>query len=253
MKNNSILDKVYVEEHHDPIIDKEQWTLVQVELERRKRVNKSYSGTNEFLGKIVCGECGGLFGKKVVYSTDKYKGIKYRCNNKYLNEHHCHTPWLDEKKIEDKFIVAYNCFMGSIEKVVEDTNEILSLLTDISFEEKKLKELTDKAEFIVLKVHELMDRNSKEEMNQDDAQKEYEEYDLEHQKIMKKINNLNFEISNKEQKAKEINSFIELLKTRPLIIDTFDRNLFAFIIEKAVVNADGSITFVFRNKKEIVE
>lgn len=48
VKNNGELDKVYVEEHHDPIIDKEQWTLVQVELERRKRFNKSYSGTNEF-------------------------------------------------------------------------------------------------------------------------------------------------------------------------------------------------------------
>lgn len=36
MKNNSVLDKVYVEEHIDSIIDKKQWTLVQVELERRK-------------------------------------------------------------------------------------------------------------------------------------------------------------------------------------------------------------------------
>lgn len=142
--------------------------------------------------------------------------------------------------------------MNSRENVVEDTKEILSLLTDTSVEEKKLKEFTDKAEFVVSKVRELMDRNSKEEMNQDDVQKEYEEYDLEHQKIMKEINNLNFEITNKEQKAKEINSFIELLKSKPLIIDNFDRELFAFMIDKAVVNPDGSITFVFRNGKEIV-
>lgn len=143
--------------------------------------------------------------------------------------------------------------MNSRENVVGDTKEILSLLTDTLVEVKKLKEFTDKAEFVVSKVRELMDRNSKEEMNQDDVQKEYEEYDLEHQNIMKEINNLNFKITSKDQKAKEINSFIELLKSKPLIIDNFDRDIFAFMIEKAIVNTDGSISFVFRNEKEIVK
>ncbi|MDY4787831.1 MAG: hypothetical protein SO253_00770 [Bacilli bacterium] len=45
-----------------------------------------------------------------------------------------------------------------------DTKEILSLLIDTSVEEMKLKELPNKAEFVVLKLRELIDRNSKEEI-----------------------------------------------------------------------------------------
>lgn len=52
------------------------------------------------------------------------------------------------------------------------------------------------------------------------------------------------------QEEKEVKK-IELLKTRLLIVDNFDRDLFAFMIEKAVVNADDSITFMFRNGNKL--
>ena len=38
---------------------------------------------------------------------------------------------------------------------------------------------------------------------------------------------------------------------KPNLIEEFDIDIWSYLIEKAVVNQDGSITFIFNNGKEI--
>ena len=86
------------------IIDPAVFEMVQREMERRTREGGRYSGMSIFSGKI---RCGGYFGSKVWYSTDKYRRIIYRCNNKYDGKK-CQTAHVTEDDIKAAFVKAFN-------------------------------------------------------------------------------------------------------------------------------------------------
>lgn len=55
---------ICIENHHEPIIDRELWNLVQSEMARRNlhaNYGKGHSNRYVFSGKIKCGECGASF------------------------------------------------------------------------------------------------------------------------------------------------------------------------------------------------
>ena len=61
-----------------------------------------------FSGRIKCGDCGGWYGSKVWYSTDKYKRIIWQCNQKYKKETKCTTPIVDDEAMKALFVKAAN-------------------------------------------------------------------------------------------------------------------------------------------------
>lgn len=68
---------VVIENHHEPIIGRELWNIVQAELNSRKRQENadSHSVRYPFSGKIHCGECGGKCIARTKYRRD---GTSYR-------------------------------------------------------------------------------------------------------------------------------------------------------------------------------
>ena len=72
-KNNGEVQQYYVENSHEAIIDEREWDMVQLELARRERIGKAYSAKSLFSSKLVCGECGGIYGPKVWHSNDPYR------------------------------------------------------------------------------------------------------------------------------------------------------------------------------------
>lgn len=87
--------------------------------------------------------------------------------------------------------------------------------------------------------------------DQDDFQKKYDSYDLEHKKVINKIETVGLEIEKKNAQAKFLQAFIEDLNNRPNILEAYDEDVWSYLIDKAIVNRDKSITFQFRNGKEI--
>gem|GEM_PF-5756409 len=63
--NEGEIPQYYVENSHPAIIPPEIHDLVQVEMRKRKKANRHYSGKDCFSSHIVCGECGGYYGGKV--------------------------------------------------------------------------------------------------------------------------------------------------------------------------------------------
>ncbi len=69
---------VELQDHHEPIIDRELWDLVQAELKRRNPRGEQSSGhANRYIfsGKIKCGECGSYF---VSRQKKRKDGTAYR-------------------------------------------------------------------------------------------------------------------------------------------------------------------------------
>ena len=77
---------VVIENHHEPIIDRDLWNLVQSEIARRNRhgtLGAGHSNRYVFSGRIKCGACGASF----VSRQRKRKDAKWTENNikKYLH------------------------------------------------------------------------------------------------------------------------------------------------------------------------
>jgi site-specific DNA recombinase len=251
VKNKGELEKIYVEDHHEPIVSKDHWLMVQLEFERRGSLAQGFNSCNEFSCKLVCGDCGSYYGAKVLHSTDKYRCVKYRCNRKYNHDHICQTPFVTEEEVKSKFILAYNEFIGNRSQLVEDCKEMIQILDNTSELETKLAFLNQKAEDIIILVKNLIDQNSTEALDQDEFQKKYDSYDLEHKKVINEIEQVGLEIEKKNAQAKYLQAFIDDLENRPNVLEAYDEDIWSYLIDKAVVNRDRSITFNFRNGKEI--
>lgn len=76
-------------------------------------------------------------------------------------------------------------------------------------------------------------------------------YHKEHAKILSDIDNVKKQLEKRWLQADYIRAFIAELDSKPNLIEEFDIDIWSYLIEKAVVNQDGSITFIFNNGKEI--
>jgi hypothetical protein len=76
---------VVIKNHHEPIVPRYLWELVQDEIRKRRRIsepnNLGHSNRYIFSGKIICGECGNVF---VSRTKTRKNGTSYRrwsCRN----------------------------------------------------------------------------------------------------------------------------------------------------------------------------
>lgn len=252
VKNNGEVDQVYVEGHHDPIIEPHQWELVQVELDRRKNLSLGYKCKSIFSSKLICSHCGSFYGQKVWHSTSKYRRLVYQCNDKFNKNHSkCQTPTLNEEDVITKFLNAYTTFMGDKGKVISNCRDMIKILDNSSELENEIEHLKIRSNEIIILVQNLIDRNSTEPMSQEEYQAKYDEYDKEYAEIINKVNELEDEIRNKKAQAKNLNAFIADLANRPNVLSEWDEDVWNYLVEKATVHEDKTITFLFRNGQEI--
>ena len=136
-------------------------------------------------------------------------------------------------------------------KVVEDCQEMIGILDNTRELEKEKEALSKKTVEIIVLVENLINKNSTVPMSQEDFQSKYDEYDKEHSKIINKIGKLENEIIMKKAQAKHLQAFVDDLASRPSVLEEWDENVWSYLIDRATVNSDESITFLFINGKEI--
>ena len=122
--NEGEVPQYYVEGSHEAIVSPQVCDLVQFEIQRRKELPTKYSAVNPFSSRIICGECGGLYGSKVWHATDKYKRTVWICNRRYrkgtIAGTGCHTPHLTEAEIKAAFLGAFNKCIRNKTEIIEN-------------------------------------------------------------------------------------------------------------------------------------
>lgn len=128
--NDGQIPQYYVEESHPSIIDKEMWECVQLEMQRRRAFAEKYNISkfdystvdNPFAGRVICGVCGGVFGRKVWNSTDdRLRRVIWRCNSKYnkKGEKGCENRHIDDGVIAKVFVNVFNTLVENKEHFLE--------------------------------------------------------------------------------------------------------------------------------------
>ena len=130
-ENQGQVNQYYIEGNHEAIIDKEEWELVQLEIERRNQFRQDnhinfyiiQCEQNPFTCKVFCKECGGLFGRKN-WTTSRGERPVWQCNNRYKVKgiQSCTNRHIDEETLQQAFLRAIEVLREKKEKLQEKWN-----------------------------------------------------------------------------------------------------------------------------------
>ncbi len=156
--NNGEVPQYYVEDSHPAIIDKEMWEAVQLEMERRRNFALKYgiqkleyaTTDNPFAGRVICGSCGRVFGRKVWNSTDdRLRRIVWRCNGKYVvkGEKGCESRHIDDGVLYQAFVDVFNAMIENRDYFMEKCRDrLVSGNVLVRYKSKQLLETISGAE-----------------------------------------------------------------------------------------------------------
>ena len=249
-KNNGVLTQYYVENSHPGIIDKEEWNLVKEELSSRDRFKYAYSTINPYSSRLICGCCGHFYGAKVWHSNTPHRKVMMQCNKKFINK--CDTPSLSKESINERFVQAYNQVMVNKKELIEDTNELITVLTDTSEIDSKIESLNNEISDLKLLIEGLIKDNTSRAQNQDDYMKRYNTHLEKFETLKVQLDDALIERELKSQKAEAMKSFVKEIKHKQSFIQEFEPILWNTMVNEAVVNKDNKIKFKFKNGREII-
>ncbi|HWR29535.1 MAG TPA: recombinase family protein [Negativicutes bacterium] len=243
-RNEGELPQYYVEQSHPAIVSSEVYDEVQQELKRRREVR--YVGRSGcFSSKIICGECGSYFGRKVWHSNNKYRTVIWRCQHKYDNGEPCKTPHVTEDQIKAAFVAEMNRMIANKDQVLTDIRTLISTLTDTRELEERETAAVKELEAVSEMMRILVDDYARARVEQKVYDDRYAELLAQSQALEEQIAEIGEQREQRRARKRELDAFYKMLKTMGPIIE-FDEELWNFAVEKLKVHVDGQITFAFR-------
>ena len=239
-----------MEHSHEPIITPEEFDKVQMELARRKRISRQYSGKSIFSSRIVCGDCGSCFGSKVWNSTSKYRRVIWQCNGKFKGEHKCETPHLDEETIKAGFLAAVNTILDGKDSILEDCRLMQTTLTDCTGIDAEVESLLEKIDVVAELTKRCVAENLQAAQNQNEYAARYNGYVERYEKAKAQLEQLRTTKEEREAQAEAIGAFMFEVQELDTLTE-FDEKLWLTIIDTVTVHADGRMTFKFQGGTEI--
>lgn len=258
VKNTGQIQQYYVEDSHPAIVAPDKWDAVQAEIERRKSLGSIGRCGSLFSGKLVCGECGGYFGKKVwgSYKGDKtYRREVYQCNEKYKHRdkggRQCGTPFVTEDEVKSRFLSAFNKLMENRDGLIEDCRLAQTAISDTSTIEAELAELLREIDVVTELSRKAIYENARTAQSQSDFNKRNDGYVERHRKATERIDELETAKRERLAKGKTLDRFIADIEKRPLALTEFDETVWLTTVDRVTVGIDGEMAFRFRNGTEI--
>lgn len=251
-KNEGEVPSYYVEDSHPAIIDPAEFDMVQAELERRKAVGRSYSGTGLFASKLYCADCGGVFGQKVWHSNDKYRRVIWQCNSKFRRgKSKCSTPTLTEQDIQDMFLKAYATLLAGRQDIIDDCEAAVDMLTNVDTLNRSISVENERLEQNTELIRAVVREHASIAQTDEEYHRKYDPLMEEHEAISAKLDKLIADREAKIERGKRLRSFLVALKDAPEELLAWDEQLWLLLVDHATVNPDGSIEFSFKNGTDI--
>lgn len=237
IKNNGIMPKYYIEDHHEAIIPKELFMRVQEEIARRSSERdlqgrrKGFSAAHAFSQIVFCADCGEEY-HRIHWNNRGKKSIVWRCSTRLKDKDKCRARTVNEEVLQSAFLDAVNEMLTNSTDYLTrlKTNLDTVLGTDASDEELNAK--------MAALQQELLDRTERRE-NYDDVATEI----LRLREIQAQNNMDNATRSQHKKRIKELQKFI---KTQPTAVSKFDEALAKKLLAKIIIHEDY-LEFTFKS------
>lgn len=247
-KNNGQLPQYYIEGSHPAIISKETFDLVQEEIAKRKQETKR--STSIFANKIICGDCGAYYGRKVWHSKTKYKSYIWFCNHKYKGEHVCTTPNIQDEQIKAAFMTAFNIFIKNKAEYICKARKRIESLTDTANIEKAIEDKETECQSAYADLRALVDENAIRIQNQAEYAEKFAKLETQCRELELEINELSHKKMAISAQREQISQFLGQIESNE-IITAFDDDIWCATIENAIIASPNIITFVFKDTSRV--
>ena len=249
--NNGEEEKSFIQNHHEPIIDREMWDEAQYILDKNRpseEIRSQHTNRYPLSGKIKCGHCGSSFSAKYKRKDGPtpYKG--WHCNthssqgkkhiDKAGNEVGCD---LNCQISERDFMAILAQVMASVDVNKEKiTNELCDILSVVL---KKNLDFEDDTEKISKKLEEdrrksdmLLDLYLGGDLTKEDYRRKKEEYQKSIDDLEKRLS----ELRKKQNSTLDVKKAVKDIRAH--IKGVFDgvkqdENFYKYILDKIVVNS----------------
>lgn len=241
-RNEGELPQYYVEQSHPAIVSPEVFDEVQQELKRRREAR--YVGRSGcFSSKIICGECGSYYGRKVWHSTDKYRTVIWRCQHKYDNGKPCKTPHVTEDQIKAAFVTEMNRVIADKDQVLADIRVLISTLTDTRELEEEEAVAGKELEAVSESMRKLVDAYAHALIEQVEYDTRYMELLVQSRAIDERLAEIGEQREQRKARERELDAFYKALKQTGPIIE-FDEELWKVVMQKVIVETEGTLRLV---------
>jgi site-specific DNA recombinase len=237
IKNNGIMPKYYIEDHHEAIIPKELFMRVQEEIARRSSERdlqgrrKGFSAAHAFSQIVFCADCGEEY-HRIHWNNRGKKSIVWRCSTRLKDKDKCRARTVNEEVLQSAFLDAVNEMLTNSTDYLTrlKTNLDTVLGTDASDEELNAK--------MAALQQELLDRTERRE-NYDDVATE-----ILHLREIQAQNNM--DNATRTQHKKRIKELQKFIKTQPTAVSKFDEALAKKLLAKIIIHEDY-LEFTFKS------
>ena len=248
-KNEGEVPQYYVEGSHPPIVGTELFDHVQSELKRRKEIGNIASASC-FSGRIVCGDCGSIYGSKVWHSTSKYRRIIWQCNGKFKGDDKCSTPHLYEKDLQRIFLEFVNSLITDRAAITGGLKEALIAIVDNAALERERDALQEECEVVIELLRKMVQENARIVQDQTDYNVKYSGMSERYEKASTRLAVVNKDIAARNAKRSELEGFMKLLEGRDELLTEFDEALWLGIVHQMRVQSQTDYTFVLKDGTE---
>lgn len=253
--NEGEVPQYYVENSHPAIVSSEVFELVQEEIERRSKREGNMSTASVFSNRIICGECGAIFGSKVWHSTDPYRKVIWRCNRKYAEKGKtCPSPHLSEEEIKSAFVEAINRIIERKQEIFDAYQEVITVICNTSALERNVERLNAEKEALYQKVAQMVKENATTALDQDEYNRQYEALIAQYDEVKAKLDRTKKVIAEKTSKKGMLEGFQRQLMSSDHLLE-FDEGLFAGTVDTITVHKAEKrhkrVVFRFKDGTEI--
>ena len=230
-----------MEGDHEAIIPPRTFKRVQHEIERRKSCHAT--GGTIFSGKIVCGQCGQIYGPKVWHPKDKYRRVIWQCNDKYRKNGtpRCKTPHLTEEQVKETFLKVCARIYSEKDEIIDNLRMLLSAVEDTAAMQAEADRLSGELDVISEMLQREIDQNARVAQDQDAYTQRFTELSARFAEVQAAKDKTDAAIAEKESKGLQIRTFIEAIEELPADLTEFRSDLWADLVETATVQQDNTI------------
>lgn len=244
IKDVPIQDWIYVEDRHEPIIDKETFNLVQMKLKEpnKCRERQNYNPLKKF---IYCGVCGRKAsmktGKRKLKSGEINKYNYFVCNQKSDNYHNCKNGTISSKVLTP---IVEEQIKNECSRIVFSKGDITSLYEEAKMDSnnkksrlmREIQKSENEIQQIEKKIEQIYNDKLEDVITPKDFKKFYDTYQGKKEKITTNIKILKEELQQVESKKVVNYRHIKKIADECLNMEKLEEDLLTKLIERIEYN-----------------
>ncbi len=246
-KNEGEVPQFYIEHNHPAIVSPEVYEMVQEEFRRRKKAGGFTRCYSPIAGRVICGDCGGYYGRKAWHSTEpQYKSYVWHCSKRCQDNSTCQTPVVRQCNIEKAFVEAFNSLIAHKDEIAANYKLCLDAITDDSEYRKRITKVDKECQRLGDDVAAFLSS-----ISQDKRDKQYEACIEHYTSLQDEKKELNSKIALCAAKRIQVKSFLSKLNKRKTPLVEFDPLLWQATVSEMVINSDMTAIFKFKDGTEL--